>query len=194
MRRGSHHRRGSLPKRGFLHTRGSLHEHLGTRAPGTSGHIVFLKSGKLRGTCASGRFNVRSLFLSLRSIPYTLPHDEAGSPLQNLILLTLMKNSVLPIQGELPFFFVLQCSVSPWFCSNATVDNYELLSYNYAHIGSSDRYASFLLAPAEAKGPFGYAYFRHKSEDLRGAFWKFPRVYFTQAFTYVQLGTFSVQD
>ena len=65
-----------------------------------------------------------------------------------------------------------------------------MLSYSYAHIGSSDRYASFLLAPAEVKGPFGYAYFRHKSEDLRGAFWKFPRVYFTQAFTYVQLGTF----
>ena len=65
-----------------------------------------------------------------------------------------------------------------------------MLSYSYAHIGSSDRYASFLLAPAEAKGPFGYAYFRHKSEDLRYAFWKIPRVYFTQAFTYVQLGTF----
>ena len=90
------------------------------------------------------------------------------------------------------FPFSSFCSVLFHLGSVPTVDNYELLSYSYAHIGSSDHYASFLLAPAEAKGPFGYAYFRHKSEDLRGALWKFLGVYFTQAFTYVQLGTFSV--
>ena len=53
-RRGSHHRRGSLPKRGFLHMRGSLHEHLGTRAPGTSGHIVFLRRGSYAALVLAG--------------------------------------------------------------------------------------------------------------------------------------------
>ena len=54
MRRGSHHRRGSLPRRGFLHTRGSLHEHRGTRAPGISGHIVFLRGGSYAAFVLAG--------------------------------------------------------------------------------------------------------------------------------------------
>ena len=148
--------------------RGSLHEHLGTRAPGISGHIVFLRSGKLRGTCASGRFNVRSLFLSLRSVPCTLPYDEAGSPFQNLILLILLENLVLPqpMSNEVSFLFSSFCSVLSYPGSVPTqllrlfvtlwwwFYNYGLFSYSsyskHAHIGSSDHYASFLLAPAEA--------------------------------------------
>ena len=89
-----------------LRRRGSLHEHLGTRAPGTSGHIVFLRSGKLRGTCASGRFNVRSLFLSLRSVPCTLPYDEAGSPISEPDTTGELSSTSGGSQYEVSFLFL----------------------------------------------------------------------------------------
>ena len=73
----------------------SLHRHRRENEhQGPVGPIVFLRSRKLRGIRASGRFDVRSLFLSLRSVLYTLPYaPDRLAPFQNLILL---ENLVLP--------------------------------------------------------------------------------------------------
>ena len=80
------------------------HEH-----QGPAGHIVFLRSGKLRGTRASGRFNVRSLFLSLRSVPCTLPYDEAGSPISEPDTTGELSSASGGSQYEVSFLFL--CSV-----------------------------------------------------------------------------------
>ena len=109
-RRGSRHRRGSLPRRGSLHTRGSLHEHLGTRAPGISGHIVFLRGRKLRGICASGGSmsgvcsSVWGLFLTHNLTMRPAPLSELDTTVS-----TGEHSSASASEqwGELPFFFVL---------------------------------------------------------------------------------------
>ena len=61
---------------GSLHRRGSLHEHLGTRAPGTSGHIVFLRRGSyvalvlaggpMSGVCSSVWGLFPTLYLTMK--------------------------------------------------------------------------------------------------------------------------------
>ena len=111
-RRGSHHRRGFLPRRGFLHTRGSLHEHCGTRAPGISGHIVFLRGGSYAAFVLAG-------VLCQESVPqsevYSIhtPLRWGRRPFQNWILLFLLENIVLPrpVSNEVSFPFSSFCSV-----------------------------------------------------------------------------------
>ena len=139
------------------------HEHQGSAGTSSSSGAgsyaaLVLAGGSMSGVCSSVWGLFPAHFLTMRP----------ARPFQNLILLILLENLVLPqpMSNEVSFLFSSFCSVLSYPGSVPTqllrpfvtlwwwFYNYGLFSYSsyskHAHIGSSDHYASFLLAPAEA--------------------------------------------